>query len=108
MPSLIFFPDILDHAENWASFFLNPKNPVTALRDIYIIYPRNFGTSDWCNYVADEPAEDIVEDIERFMYSNRITSATIGGHGFGAKNALLMGCYKPHLVTGIVALNYSP
>lgn len=108
MPALIFFPDIFDSAENWMSFFINSRNPILNMRDVYIIYPRNQGTSDWCNTISSEPAEDIVSDIERFMYVNKISTATLGGHGFGAKNALLMGCYKPHLMTGLLALNWAP
>jgi len=108
LPALIFFPDIFDSVENWMSFFANSNNPIINHRDVYILYPRNQGTSDWCNENSSEPAEDLVDDIERFMYLHKLTSATIGGHGFGAKNALLAGCYKPNLVTGILAMDWAP
>ena len=42
------------------------------------------------------------------MYENKIASATVGGHGLGAKTALLTSCYKPELVTGFFGLDYSP
>ena len=42
------------------------------------------------------------------MYENKIGSATLGGHGLGAKFSLLLGCYRPELVTGFFGLNYSP
>jgi len=108
LPSMIFFPDIMDTAENWLSYFMNAPNSVLNYRDVYIVYPRNFGSSDWCEHIAPEPAEDLADDIERFMYANKITMATMAGHGFGAKNAMLVGCYKPHLVTGILAYDYAP
>ena len=37
----------------------------------------------------------------RFMYENKISTATLGGHGIGAKLALATGCYNPERVTGI-------
>ena len=37
----------------------------------------------------------------RFMYENKISTATLGGHGTGAKLALATGCYNPERVTGI-------
>jgi hypothetical protein len=36
----------------------------------------------------------------RFMYENKISTATLGGHGTGAKLALATGCYNPERVTG--------
>lgn len=27
------------------------------------------------------------------MYENKLSTATLGGHGFGAKVALAVGCY---------------
>lgn len=42
------------------------------------------------------------------MYQNQISCATIGGHGMGARAALLSGIYKPQNMTGFFAFNYSP
>ena len=36
----------------------------------------------------------------RFMYENKISTATLGGHGIGAKLALATGCYHPERVSG--------
>ena len=108
LPSLIFFPDLFDTAENWLPFFLAQRSAILDHRDVYILYPRNFGLSDWCDDTSEEYAEQVAADVERFMYEHKITMATLGGHGFGAKNALVTGCYKPHLVTGVLALDYAP
>ena len=108
LPSLIFFPDLFDTAENWLPFFLSQKASILEYRNVYIVYPRNFGLSDWCSDASEEYAEQAAGDVERFMYEQKITMATLGGHGFGAKNALVTGCYKPHLVTGVLALDYAP
>lgn len=45
-PSLIFIPEVFDTAENWLPFFTNPNNKILEQRNVYILYPRNFGTSD--------------------------------------------------------------
>lgn len=108
LPNLIFFPDMFDLAENWIPFFTNPKSGILDQRNVYIIYPRNFGSSDWCNDTSDDHSENVSNDIEAFMYQHKITMATLGGHGFGAKNAFLTGCFKPHLVTGLMAFDYAP
>ena len=34
------------------------------------------------------------------MYENKISTATLGGHGTGAKLALATGCYHAERVTG--------
>lgn len=108
LPSLLFFPDLFDQAENWVPYFTSPNSQILDYRNVFILYPRNFGSSDWCNDFADDHCENTANDIERFMYQHKITMATVGGHGFGAKNALMAGCFKHDLVTGILAYDYSP
>lgn len=44
----------------------------------------------------------------RFMYENKISTATLGGHGTGAKLALATGCYNPERVTGVFNLDGGP
>lgn len=107
MPNLIFFPDMFDSVENWIPFFTHPQNRILDYRNVHILYPRNFGNSDYCAPRAND-VEDLVGDVERFMYGNQISTATLAGHGFGARNAALVGCYKPHLVTGFLGLDYAP
>ena len=43
-------------------------------------------------------------DVVRFMFENKISTATMGGHGFGAKLALAVGCYHADRVTGMANL----
>lgn len=107
LPNMIFFPDMFDSIENWLPFFMNKKNSILNQRNVYIVYPRNFGFSDYCNDSQDY-GENSANDVERFMYENEISSATIGGHGLGAKTALLTGCYKSELITGYFGFDYSP
>lgn len=108
LPNLIFFPDLFDQVENWVPYFTNKSSSILDYRNVYLLYPRNFGTSDWSNDKNDEYAENTVADIERFMFQHKITMATLGGHGFGAKNAMVVGTFRPELVTGIFAYNYAP
>ena len=107
LPNLIFFTDIFDAPESWMPFFMNAKHRILDYRNVYILSPRNFGMSDRCDDV-EEYGEAVAADIERFMYSHKLTTATLGGHGLGAKNALLAGTYRSHLVTGILAFDYAP
>jgi pimeloyl-ACP methyl ester carboxylesterase len=107
LPNLIFFPDMFDSVENWLPFFMNKNQSILDHRNVYILYPRNFGFSDYCND-ANDYGEAVANDVERFMYENQISTATIGGHGLGAKTALLTGCYKSNLVTGYFGFDYSP
>jgi len=108
LPSLIFFPDMFDNVENWIQFFMHEKNSILDERNVYLLYPRNFGNSDHCDFYGPEYGKHLATDVERFMYENKIGSATLGGHGLGAKQALLMSCYNDQYVTGFFALDYSP
>lgn len=107
LPNLIFFPDLFDSIESWLPFFMNQKNSILNHRNVFIVYPRNLGFSDYCNDKMNY-GENVAKDVERFMYENEITSATVGGHGLGAKTALLTGCYKNEIVTGYFGFDYSP
>ena len=49
MPNLIFFPDYFDQVENWLNFFTNPEKNILDQRNVYILYGRNFGSSDYCD-----------------------------------------------------------
>lgn len=42
------------------------------------------------------------------MYKNKISTATLGGHGLGAKIALAVGCYHIDRVTGVVCIDSAP
>ena len=44
----------------------------------------------------------------RFMYQNKISMATLGGHGVGGKIALATGCYHMDKVTGYFGLDTTP
>jgi pimeloyl-ACP methyl ester carboxylesterase len=46
--------------------------------------------------------EQMTNDVVRFMYENKISTATLGGHGTGAKLALATGCYHADRVTGFL------
>lgn len=54
------------------------------------------GSSDWNNekFHPVEHLDQLGKDVERFMYTHQISTATLGGHGFGAKYALMASCYK--------------
>ena len=107
-PNMIFFVDYFDKPENWLTFFL--KNRTLDHRNVYILNTPNFGNSDHTNERDLEALEgkNLAEAVERFMWQNKISTATLAGHGFGARLAFLMGCYNPEQVTGIAAIDYVP
>lgn len=47
-------------------------------------------------------------DIVRFMDDNKITMATIGGHGFGAKVATATAISNMNRFTGVMSLDGGP
>lgn len=50
----------------------------------------------------------MAEDIVRFMDQNKITMATIGGHGFGAKVAIAAATSHLDWFTGLMCLDGGP
>lgn len=105
LPNMIFFPELCDQASNWTGFFTNPDNKILDYRNVYLIDPRNFGNSD---FHSSFDLTDMAEDVVRFMYQHKISTATLAGHGFGAKLATAVGCYFPERVTGVVGIDGGP
>ena len=50
----------------------------------------------------------MADDIIRFMDQNKITMATIGGHGFGAKVATATANANNSRFTGVINLDGGP
>lgn len=50
----------------------------------------------------------MTNDILRFMNTNKITMATIGGHGFGAKVAAATAINHMNRFTGVISLEGGP
>lgn len=50
----------------------------------------------------------MTDDIVRFMDENKITLATIGGHGYGAKVAAATAINHMHRFTGVMQLEGGP
>lgn len=50
----------------------------------------------------------MADDVARFMWEHKISTATLAGHGIGGKVALAAGCYHAERVTGIAAFDTSP
>jgi hypothetical protein len=46
MPTLLWFPDVMEPAENFEKWFLSPENKVLDYRNVWLLNPRNFGDSD--------------------------------------------------------------
>jgi len=105
LPNLIFFPELCDPVNNWTPFFTNPEYGILNQRNVYILNPRNFGNSDrHPSFDLSEMADDVV----RFMYEQKISTATIAGHGFGGKLAVATGCYHAERVSGVIGIDTSP
>lgn len=88
---------MFDRVESWLNFFTHPRYNIPDQRNVYILYPRNQGSSDSNNTKMHtvQYAEQVGKDVERFMYQHEISTASLGGHGMGGKYALLASIYKP-------------
>ena len=105
MPTMLWFSDIMEPAENFTNFFSRPDNKVLNYRNVHLVNMRNQGDSDHHeSYDIDEMANDVI----RYMDSHKITMATIGGHGFGAKLAIATANANLERFTGVVALEGGP
>jgi pimeloyl-ACP methyl ester carboxylesterase len=104
-PVMIMLPDILEPAANFSKFFNRENNKVRDQRNVWLLDYRNQGESDHHNsYDLEEMSDDIV----RFMDENKITMATIGGHGFGAKVATVTAINHMSRFTGVINLEGGP
>lgn len=52
--------------------------------------------------------QDISNDVARFMDEQKLTMATLGGHGFGAKVALATAINHMDRCTGVINLDGGP
>ena len=104
MPTLIWFPDVLEPAENFKAFF-EKSEAIREIRNVWLINPRNFGDSD---HHSSFNLHEMGEDVVRFMNDNNIHLATIGGHGFGAKLAAVTAIDNLDRFTGLINLEGGP
>lgn len=105
LPTLIWLPDLIEPVENFESFFSRGNNKVRNVRNVHLLNIRNFGSSD---HHESFDMEDISNDIIRYMDEHRITMATIGGHGFGAKVATATASNNLNRFTGVMCLDGGP
>ena len=105
LPTLIWFSDLVEPVDNFAPFFNNPDHKILDVRNVWLLNYRNMGDSDHHESFA---MEDISGDIMRFMDEKRLTMATLGGHGFGAKVALATAINNMDRVTGVINLEGGP
>lgn len=102
MPTVLAFPDLLENPTNLLPLF---NKTFFENRNVWFLSYRNSWRSD--RHTSME-AEELANDVIRFMDQNRITMASVLGHGFGARVATITGVLKFHRITSVVALDYSP
>mmetsp|Transcript_17228 Transcript_17228/g.30996 ORF Transcript_17228/g.30996 Transcript_17228/m.30996 type:complete len:350 (+) Transcript_17228:137-1186(+) len=102
MPTVIAFPDLLEDPRSLLPLF---NSTFSEYRNLWLLSYRN----SWNTERSDnmEP-EQVADDVIRFMDSKRITTASLVGHGYGAKIATQTGVLKYHRITSVVGLDYSP
>lgn len=105
MPTMIWLPELIEPAENFTPFFTNPKNKILNVRNVWLLNYRNQGGSD---YHHSYDMDCLSNDIMRFMDEKKITLATIGGHGFGAKVATATAINNMDRFTGVINLEGGP
>lgn len=105
LPTMIWLPELVEPAENFSKFFNNPANKISSVRNVWLLNYRNQGGSD---HHHSYDMDDLSEDIVRFMDQKKITMATIGGHGFGAKVATATAINNLDRFTGVINLEGGP
>jgi pimeloyl-ACP methyl ester carboxylesterase len=105
LPTMIWLGDIVEDANNFKPFFDRTENKVRDVRNVWLLNIRNQGHSD---HHDSYDMEEMGDDIVRFMDENKITMATIGGHGFGAKVATATAIGHMNRFTGVVCLDGGP
>ena len=105
LPTMIWLPELVEPAENFARFFNRPDNRISDLRNVWLLNHRNQGGSD---HHPSYDMDDLSNDIIRFMDENKITMATIGGHGYGAKVAAATAINNMNRFTGVMMLESGP
>jgi pimeloyl-ACP methyl ester carboxylesterase len=105
MPTMLWFPEVLESAENWEKYFLKSENKVLDYRNVWLMNPRNFGDSD---HHKSFDLEEVSHDIYRFIEENKLTYVTVGGHGYGAKIASAFGSYHMERTSGVICLEGGP
>jgi len=102
---MLWFSDLVEPAENFEAFFRQEGNKVLDVRNVWLLNIRNMGDSD--HHESFDMA-DISADIHRFMDQKKLTMATMGGHGFGAKVALATAINNMDRCTGVINLDGGP
>jgi pimeloyl-ACP methyl ester carboxylesterase len=105
MPTMLWFPEVMEPAENWESWLKKPDNKILDYRNVWLLNPRNFGDSDHHNSFD---IEEVANDINRFVDENKLTYVTVGGHGYGAKIASAYGSYFHDRTSGVICLEGGP
>lgn len=105
LPTMIWFSDLVEPSENFKTFFSSEGNKILDVRNVWLLDYRNMGNSDHHESFA---MQDISADVIRFMDQQKLTMATLGGHGFGAKVALATAINNMERCTGVINLEGGP
>jgi len=102
---MLWFPDLVEPASNFKQFFEGEGKKILNVRNVWLLDYRNMGDSD---HHESFEMQDISADIARFMDEQKLTMATYGGHGFGAKVALASAINNMDRCTGVINLEGGP
>ena len=105
LPTMIWFSDLLEPADNFEKFFTRADNKILDVRNVWLLNSRNMGTSD---HHSSWDMNEISGDVMRFMDQKQLTMATLGGHGYGAKVALATAINNMDRCTGVINLDGGP
>ncbi len=112
MPTMLWFPEALDSAESWESWFQKSDNNVNTYitqildyRNFWIVNSRNFGDSD---HHDSFDLQEVSNDVLRFIDEKQLSIVTVGGHGYGAKIACAFGSYNMERTSGVICMEGGP
>jgi len=105
LPTLIWLPELTEPSANFRPFFDMPGSKILKTRNVWLLDYRNQGDSD---HFPSYEMQDMTDDIVRFMDENKISLATIGGHGYGAKVAAATAINHMDRFTGLMQYEGGP
>lgn len=105
MPTLVFFPEILEEAESYEKFFADKNHGILDYRNVWILNPRNMGNSDHHDSFC---FNDMAEDLKNFLDEKKLSIVTVGGHGWGAKIACAFSTLYLERTSGVMCIEGGP
>jgi len=95
----------MEDVESYEKFFTNKNYGLLEYRNIWLLNPRNFGTSD---HHDSFDLNEMADDIKNFLDEKKLSIVTVGGHGYGAKVACAFSTQYLERTSGVMCIEGGP